>query len=1357
MSNYRISKYSTYTIIILLAIIAVLFYFLAVPSLINIDKYRPTIEQRFEKRTGLPLKIKKLDSSMTLTGIMISFTDAKVKHSDKRDFISADKGTIEVPFSGFLKKQIIISQIKVNNFDANITRFKNGKTDIEQILLSKIKKGEIQTKLVNTDINVNKYRLLVIDQFVKPESKFEITGKNIKIYNFDPLKHIKMDINGRIISVNKPNTEFSISYSSKLPLKINNILINEPVLSGQVKYLYPEMFKSYIGKTAPLISSIKLDDVKFNINLKKSKIIPRAIYSEIVLKTANSDENVGKMFIRGIIQNNQLNLKELSLKGKDINLLITGNINNFTHQDALLNLNLTARGLRLKHLMTVLPDSLKISNNFVHLNNYTADGNLSAGILIKGKIKNPDLFGRIDFDNLYLSYENFTNYIRNASGSLILEGKKVTFKNISGFIDKSRIIINGYSDFIGGHTSIKTLFSGLNLGLIHNFIVNNPDFEEIKAKLKNINYVSGFASGGLNFTGGAASLKIDGNINLSAVRIAYKGIARPLEKIQGKIRLVQNNIFFKNLQGIIADSLFKTDGEIISNTIKASIISDNVNLANLYNILRQSPALKNLKEQLKDISNLSGYAQVNINLYGKIGEDILQNAEVNIIRTSITTKRLGFPVNILSGRIFATANKIWVQSVKATILGGKAEINGQISGLNTGKIYPEIKIISKNLDVRIIKELKKTPFLSKEVKNYLNEFSDFKGYLTLRATILPDKYFIDAKFNRVSAVYKPQKIHIGIRTGSLSVTPDIIKIMSLRSRISKSLFFINGQVRNYKTRPYFNIVSTANVNSKDIDKYINPYLDEPIKIEGKIPVNARIHGNVNNLRILADMTLEKGVKVILPKNVTLPDDKVRKFSLAVRGNINRINIESFDINLDQNEHILHISGIVDDFTTPEVAFTNLQITNPDPMDITLLNLFIEPDSEEAFFSSGTVKADLLVNGAASSPGIAGTIELINDVIPSRSAKINHAIVEFTDNTILLSESSLNIANSDMQIKGAADKTFHLPLNIRSVEITSSSLNLDKVLKAVIKNEENQNVTSETPPVTVQSGKLSASEFIISNFITNNVTTSFTLTPDWLLTMPDLLLEAASGKASGRIIYNINTTETTGTMNADGMSANAAATIFLNIPNEVYGTLKGDVQFDTKGKTKDELISNANGIATFSIKDGRLTRLGSLEYLLLAANTATVGLAGINLNSILNLIVPQRTGYFDVLDGKLTAEKGVLSTDNVASKGKNLSLYLSGNVNMLTNYSDLTILGRVSKKVSGLLGPLGSVSINTFVEYLPGLGFIPGTGGKGLIEMVPLISRIPILGLGQKKYRRFVVEIQGDLYDPKSVKSFRWLD
>ncbi|MCK7488706.1 MAG: AsmA-like C-terminal region-containing protein [Bacillus subtilis] len=259
-------------------------------------------------------------------------------------------------------------------------------------------------------------------------------------------------------------------------------------------------------------------------------------------------------------------------------------------------------------------------------------------------------------------------------------------------------------------------------------------------------------------------------------------------------------------------------------------------------------------------------------------------------------------------------------------------------------------------------------------------------------------------------------------------------------------------------------------------------------------------------------------------------------------------------------------------------------------------------------------------------------------------------------------------------------------------------------------------------------------------------------------MPNLSLQIAQGEVTGEVLYNINTQELYSRLIAQEMSANAAATVLLSTPNEVYGTLSGETQFRTSGGSRDELISNANGFATFEITDGRLTRLGSLEYLLRAVNVLQSGITGLTLNNIIDLVIPQRTGDFEVLEGTITAENGVLTTDNIASRGDNLSLFLSGNMDMISNYSDLTILGRLSRRVAGLLGPIGSLSIGTFVNFIPGIGFLPIPSERGLLELIPGLRFIPGLGLGERgRYREFVVDIEGDLYDPASVRSFRFVN
>ena len=338
----------------------------------------------------------------------------------------------------------------------------------------------------------------------------------------------------------------------------------------------------------------------------------------------------------------------------------------------------------------------------------------------------------------------------------------------------------------------------------------------------------------------------------------------------------------------------------------------------------------------------------------------------------------------------------------------------------------------------------------------------------------------------------------------------------------------------------------------------------------------------------------------------------------------------------------------------------------------------------------------------------------------------------------------------------------MPLLIKDINITSDYLNVDKIAAVFNANRTTVKTDSEEtklPYFIIKGGKLNAKELILRDLITSDVTADITFTPDKLLSVSDILMKAAGGVGTGNIYYNTESTDLSLNLNAKNMQANALATTILRLPGEVYGTLNGEGQFYTKGRNSEEMISNTNGYADFKVDDGHLVRLGSLEYLLRASNILQSGIGGFNVNNIIDIVAPQKTGYFDHLDGKCEIKDGILTTDEITSSGQNLSLFISGNYDMLTNDSNIKVLGKLSKKVSGLLGPIGSVTINQFIDYVPGFGFLPGRSEeKGLLDSIPGLSRIPILGLdGKDKYRQFLVDINGNLYDKSSVKSFKWLE
>ncbi len=65
------------------------------------------------------------------------------------------------------------------------------------------------------------------------------------------------------------------------------------------------------------------------------------------------------------------------------------------------------------------------------------------------------------------------------------------------------------------------------------------------------------------------------------------------------------------------------------------------------------------------------------------------------------------------------------------------------------------------------------------------------------------------------------------------------------------------------------------------------------------------------------------------------------------------------------------------------------------------------------------------------------------------------------------------------------------------------------------------------------------------------------------------------------------------------------------------------------------MDTLSGKGGFRVADGRMPKLGSLEYLLKASNLVKCGITGITINSIIELITPLKTGQFENINGSFS--------------------------------------------------------------------------------------------------------------------------
>ena len=198
-------------------------------------------------------------------------------------------------------------------------------------------------------------------------------------------------------------------------------------------------------------------------------------------------------------------------------------------------------------------------------------------------------------------------------------------------------------------------------------------------------------------------------------------------------------------------------------------------------------------------------------------------------------------------------------------------------------------------------------------------------------------------------------------------------------------------------------------------------------------------------------------------------------------------------------------------------------------------------------------------------------------------------------------------------------------------------------------------------------------------------------------------------------------------------------------------MTGEVNLSCNGIDFEQCMQTLNGNAEFNVKDGRMPKLGSLEYLLKATNLVKGGFTGLSINSVIDVITPQKTGNFSDIYGNITMKDGIADNIEITSKGEDLSLFIGGTYNFATSIADMDVYGLLSRKISTILGPIGNISVNTLLNIIPGVDLAKDS------SVLEKINKIPGIELSSKAYRKFVAEIMGNIKGEDYVTSFTWIN
>ena len=357
-------------------------------------------------------------------------------------------------------------------------------------------------------------------------------------------------------------------------------------------------------------------------------------------------------------------------------------------------------------------------------------------------------------------------------------------------------------------------------------------------------------------------------------------------------------------------------------------------------------------------------------------------------------------------------------------------------------------------------------------------------------------------------------------------------------------------------------------------------------------------------------------------------------------------------------------------------------------------------------------------------------------------------------------------DSDFLVNAQVQNKTTLPVSVDNVKISSKKVNLDSIIDSMTRVTLGNIGTSPTSgklpeeklqispsDIIIKKGRMEAENIILRGLPATNYTGNFNIGKDNILKISNINLNLTGGTVQGSASYNFKNAKITAELQAENVDANRVADAFLDVKNQIFGSVNASIHLSTHGDSEDERIKNANGNVYFSILDGKMPKLGSLEYLLKAGNLIKSGITGLSINNLLDLIAPVKTDYFDSIKGSIQLKNGSAENLEIFSTGDNLSLYIKGKYDFPEQNADLIVFGRLTKKSQNILGPVGNASFNSLLNLIPGIKLDRSEKSKILTDL----NKIPGVEFDDQTYRIFSAKIDGDVNGEKYVTYFKWIE
>ncbi len=999
---------------------------------------------------------------------------------------------------------------------------------------------------------------------------------------------------------------------------------------------------------------------------------------------------------------------------------------------------------------------------------------------VQGSVDFVKLNGYSNFDKAQLTYNGLYGEVTNGKGRLDFKDDTISFKSERAFVKDNPLEINGKVR-INKDLDFNILSSKAEAQDLLEVINNSSLLKDVKEGLKIITKASGLTKLNVNMKAKIVpvpfgqpplppeeafeDIKVKGSLFLFGDECFIEGFYTPISKIKGIVDFTETLVTINNLSAISGTSPIQISGKIINDLdtkipfVDILVTSDSVNLKDTIKFLTKSYLYPKNYPDLSPLYNIASKHDLYFKYTAKAIDFVTDKAYavMNFIPDDTDN-----PIKAKSGKIIMQNANVTVEDVNAYLFDSLLKINGCVNKVDTLNPIYNLDIYTNKFNLANLDNSDKITILPEQIKNILKQFYKYKGFADIDLKIKKNI------FNGKVELLKPQMEHYNSKTPLIFDNLDIlfnksnITIKNLTAKADDMPIYGNFKITDINKNPKINGYFTSKITNNFIKNYLPKDYAQKIILEGDINFSADITGNIDDITVKPKLTFYPDADITIDGSGLGEVTDKREFIGNIILHNKKINIKKLDyvkyISTQNNTYyplvFATLNGVLninhDNILEPEEIYlkTNKNISAK------VLNILLK----SPVFNQGTLNCDLkyTFDKITKTAKIKGIMDCRNLDIPLFDTLIKNIKLKANGENIdvnifgFINEAKITI-NSTL-----ANNLYEKP-RVHALKIYADQIDNDKLLRSFSKahnamTTNNKIKNTDLSSVSIEKGYLEIKKIIVKSLEAEDLTSDFSIDKEGIFKAKDTKVRVGEGNIEGQITYNLNNSKFNGDFELRNVDANYVAETLFDGKNQIYGNASGKVILSTQGLTDKEIIQNLSGLVFFDISDGRMPKLGSLEYLLRASNIIKSGITGFTLNSILELLNLVKTGYFSSINGSCKIENGIADNIEIFSKGENLSLYIHGSYDIANTNADMEILGKLSRRISTIFGKLGNTSLNTFFKLIPGISMLD-FGRKDFIEDV---EKIPSFTNGDYEARTFQAIINGDINSSKYVQSFKWV-